>query len=1278
MDFKRKEYEVSSKIKKILACLLIGTMCLSGVPVQAVYAEENAVIVDSENSSVEELTESGIGEIAQETEASEENKELEDSSVEQSATELNENQLETVEQIDETLETQNSDNTIERKEIDYVYIESPMVQTPSTQRIVLGLTSPLEEGESISIVVNGESGISEEWPLVKNVDHLYLFEKEYADDTVIGNYYVERIIIRNANNEERSINLVDENISAEYGVNKEYDGIDELKPIDEEQKIEESVETSVVTIDENGVTEAQDSISEALEVVQKEEESRRSGFAFFSHEKEARTNNGNIVVALDPGHDVRDAGSHANGLKEEDLTLKIANYCKQELETYAGVSVYMTRTGPECPYDLPGIKCMKHRVQAAADAGAKIFVSFHLNASTSAGANGAEVIVPNSNWRPQVGSDGRALAEKIMAELAALGLTQRPIYSKDTTINEYYPDGSKSDYFSVQIYCKEQGIPGLIVEHAFLTNTNDVNKYLSTEEGLKKLGIADAKGIAKYLGLSKLSDRVAVSEGTYTISSALDLNKGLRIIGDSKADGAKTCLYTKNKNNGSQKFSVVSVGDRYYQIVAEHSGKALEVVKDQSGNTFIEQKNRNINSQAQKWYFINSGNGYYYLMSALGGCMDVHSGLTKDGTVVWAYALNQSKAQKWKLESENTSNKPVVNERPIANGTYVLANVANQNQVLDVTGASVWNEANIQTYQFNNTPAQQFDITYVGNGYYKIISVNSGKSLDVTYASRDHGANVWQYDWNGSDAQLWRFVDGGNGSYYIQSKLGTYLAAKHDFVNSGTNVQMSSLGNANKEKWAFKKAESRPISDGLYTIRSAGNRQLTLDISDASQKENANTWIYSYNGTPAQQFNVQYVKDGYYKIIANHSGKALSVVSDSGKDGVNVVQKKWDGGSDSQLWMFIKTDNGYFIRSKTGPTLDVCSAVFAPYSNVWTYSMNGSSAQKWYVEKEYPSVEIKNGVYTIKTALDTSKALDIQYASRDNTANAWIYEFNNTSAQKFQITAVSDGYYKIQSKNSGKVLDVAYASNANGANVWQYDWNGSDAQLWRFIDAGNGVYFIQSRLGTVLDVAAACRNSGTNVQTYSLNRSVAQKWQLDIEERDLYPIMGKSGVTVSQMTRFYKSKAKVDYPYSDSKEAPTIERFCEIYMEECNKEGVKVEVAFAQAMKETAFLKFGGDVKKEQYNFAGLGAVGGGSAGAEFDSIRTGIRAQVQHLKAYGSTEKLVNSIVDPRFQFVKRGTAKYVEWLGQKENPNGYGWATDKNYGYSIVEAYILPMKNN
>ena len=133
--------------------------------------------------------------------------------------------------------------------------------------------------------------------------------------------------------------------------------------------------------------------------------------------------------------------------------------------------------------------------------------------------------------------------------------------------------------------------------------------------------------------------------------------------------------------------------------------------------------------------------------------------------------------------------------------------------------------------------------------------------------------------------------------------------------------------------------------------------------------------------------------------------------------------------------------------------------------------------------------------------------------------------------------------------------------------------------------------------------------------------------------------------------------------------AGDLEKFVEIYMEEASAEGIKAEVAFAQAMLETNYLQFNGDVSIEQFNFAGLGAVGNGNKGESFDDVREGIRAHIQHLKAYANTEPLAQSCVDNRFEYVRRGSAPYVEWLGIQENPYGVGWAAAENYGFNIVK---------
>lgn len=162
------------------------------------------------------------------------------------------------------------------------------------------------------------------------------------------------------------------------------------------------------------------------------------------------------------------------------------------------------------------------------------------------------------------------------------------------------------------------------------------------------------------------------------------------------------------------------------------------------------------------------------------------------------------------------------------------------------------------------------------------------------------------------------------------------------------------------------------------------------------------------------------------------------------------------------------------------------------------------------------------------------------------------------------------------------------------------------------------------------------------------------------------PIMGKAEATAGQMAAFCLSK-------NPEPRLPscTVEELARLFITEGEAEGVRGDVAFAQALHETGFFKFGGIVLPAQNNYGGLGALNGNSAGqaASFPDPRSGVRAQIQHLKAYATTDALVNECIDPRFSLVLRGCSEFVEWLGASDNPQGRGWAVPgKGYGGKIV----------
>lgn len=152
---------------------------------------------------------------------------------------------------------------------------------------------------------------------------------------------------------------------------------------------------------------------------------------------------------------------------------------------------------------------------------------------------------------------------------------------------------------------------------------------------------------------------------------------------------------------------------------------------------------------------------------------------------------------------------------------------------------------------------------------------------------------------------------------------------------------------------------------------------------------------------------------------------------------------------------------------------------------------------------------------------------------------------------------------------------------------------------------------------------------------------------------NLEQIMGQGQISDVQMMVFLKSH------YADG-----LTRFPELpklYREEASIERVNSDIAFAQMCVETEFLRFSKTVKPEQNNFAGLGAIQSGLEGASFSTPRIGVRAQIQHLKAYASSEPLVQAIVDPRFHTIRRGIAPSLQQLNGR-------WTNDRQYHQRIL----------
>ena len=158
-------------------------------------------------------------------------------------------------------------------------------------------------------------------------------------------------------------------------------------------------------------------------------------------------------------------------------------------------------------------------------------------------------------------------------------------------------------------------------------------------------------------------------------------------------------------------------------------------------------------------------------------------------------------------------------------------------------------------------------------------------------------------------------------------------------------------------------------------------------------------------------------------------------------------------------------------------------------------------------------------------------------------------------------------------------------------------------------------------------------------------------------------IIGTPIATQSQCVKYLlRNNPRPNLPVS-------AEQIVAYYYEEGRREGIRPDVAFCQALKETGFFRYGGDVVPEQNNYCGLGTTGGGVKGEYFATPQLGVRAHIQHLLAYSSTRRPTMPVVDPRYGLVRQAYGSRT--LGTWQDLNGR-WAVPGNfYGQEILSMF-------
>ncbi|MGH2412840.1 MAG: hormogonium tapered terminus morphoprotein TftA [Microcystaceae cyanobacterium] len=188
--------------------------------------------------------------------------------------------------------------------------------------------------------------------------------------------------------------------------------------------------------------------------------------------------------------------------------------------------------------------------------------------------------------------------------------------------------------------------------------------------------------------------------------------------------------------------------------------------------------------------------------------------------------------------------------------------------------------------------------------------------------------------------------------------------------------------------------------------------------------------------------------------------------------------------------------------------------------------------------------------------------------------------------------------------------------------------------------------------GIVYVKAIELRDYNISVAWDHLSRTVVLRSILPIYRNQIERIVGYGHLSEIQMIMFLKA--------NNEKALINLTDLPKFYREEGTNEGINYDIAFCQMCLETNFLRFGSESESSQNNFANLGSGEGGKL-ATFPDSRIGVRAHIQHLKAYSSREPLGQEVVDPRFNFVTRGIAPLVSQLSGR-------WSADLSYGTKIM----------
>ena len=322
------------------------------------------------------------------------------------------------------------------------------------------------------------------------------------------------------------------------------------------------------------------------------------------------------------------------------------------------------------------------------------------------------------------------------------------------------------------------------------------------------------------------------------------------------------------------------------------------------------------------------------------------------------------------------------------NGACYKIKNANSNLYLQVEGGKAENGANIQQWGTQDgTVHDIWKIFDAGSGYYYLVSCVGDAGtyvLDVSGKSTANGANIQIYQYGGSTNQQFLMTQNGDGSYIIKTRIsggGSAVEIKDAGIQSGNNVQQWSLNGHACQNWFFESVDNpgSPMNDSQKYEFVNVNSKLAMDITDGKMAENTNVQQHPANHLTCQQWVLKSFGGNYY-YIRSVADTNYVLRPTTGTNGGNICIVPYSNSDSAMLFKFSKNPDGSYMilarASRDACCIEVANGSTAKAANVQIFGPTNHPCQHWNVlvateEVSLSLKPVKTKVYKDKDLVHT-------------------------------------------------------------------------------------------------------------------------------------------------------------------------------------------------------------------------------------------------------------------------------------------------------------------